>query len=180
MPQRWMSSLRPACLNEGCPRRFPTLICVWACSGSRQMESCLSTWHMQRYHCLHPWLISVICNQLRISILLQIKNILEGKEGQNTCVQVREWEPQFKRICLWKHCLWLLLRYLQVQLLFFLLFFSLKKKGARTIIIQIVHLIQFIVKRASLSVIPSRCVACCRRMANKAAFVLHAVKMLSE
>lgn len=105
------------CLSEwGVSQTFSHInmcLCVWACSGSRQMESCLSTWHMQCYHCLHPWLISVICNQLCISILLQIKNILGGKEGQNTCVQVREWEAYIKRICFWKHCLymWLLLQY---------------------------------------------------------------------
>lgn len=55
-----------------------------------------------------------------------------------------------------------------------------KKKEATTIIIQIVHLIWLIVKGGSLSVIPSQCVACCKRMANNAAFVLHAVKMFSK
>lgn len=169
-PQRWTSSLRPACLNEGCLRHFPTLICVWACSESRQMESCLSTWHMQRYHCLHPWLISVICNQLCISISLQIKNILGGKKGQNTCVKVIEREPEFREE-LFMETLSLYLAG-QVQMLL--------KNVATSIIIQIVHLIRFIVKRGSLSVISSRCVACCKRMANKAAFVLHVVKMLSE
>lgn len=81
-----------SCLSEwGVSQTFPTLVCVWACSGSWQMESCLSTWHMQCYHCLHPWLILVICNQPCISISLQIKNILGWKKGQSTCWQIREW-----------------------------------------------------------------------------------------